>query len=62
MYKASETTQFFKILKMLDSKKGGYTIEEIAERTGYPLPSLRRTLADMRKVYPLEKVSMYRLK
>ena len=62
MPKDPETTQFYNILKMLHAKKGGFTIEEISEQTGYPLPSLRRALSSMKKVESVEKRILYRLK
>jgi len=62
MTKVTNTTQFYKILDVLHSKKSGFTIEEISEKTGYPLPSLRRAISDMTKVNSVEKRILYRHK
>ena len=62
MAKDTKDTQIYRILEVLHENRNGLTIETISKKTGYPLPSLRRAMSDMKKVGRIEKEIVYRLK
>jgi sugar-specific transcriptional regulator TrmB len=54
-------TQLYKVYKLLD-KYGEMTVPEIAKRSRFPIPSVRRVLSQLDEAGKLEKKFIYKLK
>lgn len=59
--KATTDTQLYRVLAALD-KNGNMTLEDLSKETGYPIPSLRRTISDLKRTGRIRKQILYGLR